>query len=500
MIRTKTNPCPFENQPLMEGDLRTGSATADRAKAGPAKAAVDESTASDPRLGPSGPRGLGAGGLRRSLGLVALLGLGALSGCFSNAGKLQPALDYWAREDVFQAYHEVARVRAENPDDPEVERVYQAIRRDKMLWDVRQAIYRNEELRAIGLTEQLLTLFPDTREAVALREKAERKLSAKALQDAQAHLIQGSLDKALISFQRSLAYDPANLEARQGLEEVDATYRRLRNEAEDHYLRGIRQLAEGRVVQTAYQMRLAMEADSTFDPARRSGVEAQRRLAEQAYQEAIDTQDNGYYDAAAAVYQSLMADYPDLPGITERLARATAEAEARDLVEQAQIHTFKGEFEAARELLEQARERSQDQLDKVAIGFLLVTEREQESLYARARDEEIQGRLEQALTMYREIESASPGLLDVPDRIIELGQRIEEAKKAYAAGRAAEDVGDLDEAIRQYGAVGLFWEGYEDAEVRRLALVALRKEQQAAEQKKTGTEESGGESSERGDG
>lgn len=427
------------------------------------------------------PAALRGRGIARAWSCAAVLGLGALASCFASGGRTEPALDYWRREDFFQAYHEIERVRIAYPDDPDIESLYQAIRRDYLLWQVRQSIYRDEEIEAIGLAERLQTLYPGMPEAIALQQKAERKLSMAALQEAQTHVIQGTLDQAFKSFQRSLAYDPANIEARKGLEEVDATYRRLREDAEQHHLSGIRQMAEGRLQQTAYQMRLAIEADAQFDPARRLGEETERRLAEEAYQKAIQTQESGYYDAAAVVFTSLKARYPNLPGLDDRLARAESESEARNLLERAQILTYKSEYDGARELLGQAKAKSESQLDKIALVYLDLTEREQESRYALARDEEIQGRLQDALTMFKDIESVWPGLLDVADRIIELGQRIEEAEKAYEAGVAAEKAGDLDEAIRQFGAVGLFWEEYEDANVRRAALIKLREEKKKAE-------------------
>jgi len=106
------------------------------------------------------------------------------------------------------------------------------------------------------------------------------------------------------------------------------------------------------------------------------------------------------------------------------------------------------------------------QQEAISEKLLLVHEREVEMRYVAAKDRELQRRFKEAREAYLEIDSEIPGYADVRARISDLDIRIEEAEKAYKAGVAAQDAGDVDGAIQHFSDVQLYWPGYQDSDQR----------------------------------
>ncbi|MEO0477880.1 MAG: hypothetical protein AAF196_00220 [Planctomycetota bacterium] len=421
-------------------------------------------------------RSLGSSIRGYGLGSLCAIAIASLGGCFvPEQGAYDQVIEFWEAQNYFQAYQELERVRAEDPEDPEGERIHEFVRRDYLLWKARNAIFANEEVEALGLLEEVLTRDTDDAEALGLRSKCRQKLAVMNVQRAQTLQI-SELDKDLREafrlYSEALEFDPGNVEAEEGLAEVDGFWAKRRANAEERRIGGIRALANGFPDRAAHDFQVALDEDPRMESIDNAYAQARREIAEQNFALGQRAEENAHWDSARAIYESLADSGFELSGLEERLEFVTKESEARKLFQQAEVAIFQANFADARELLEEAAGLSEIQRADIAIAQILVTEREAEIRAAQAGDQDLQGELRRALEIYLEIQADAPVELDVDAKIKDLQIRIEEATKAYDAGRKAEDVGDDEEAISQYGLVELFWPGHEDAAERKAALEA----------------------------
>lgn len=402
-------------------------------------------------------------------------------GCASPSVQLTAAAEAYEKADYYQAYRAIERAREEFPSDPEVEAAYWRIRQAYLLSEGQRLVFSGDEQFALDHFEMVLALDPDHEIALRWKDKALRKLATRAAQEGERLLRRGSdgLDPALRAFDRALRYDPSNRLAREGLEKLRTTWAETQEEARGHYLAGLRALGQHEYFRTRYHLDLALERDPTLTEARDPAMVAARQLAAERLAAARAMEEQGYFAAALQEYVEIERRHENTVGIDHeelaaRMARAETEVKAARMADEGEMLVFRGEFAKAREVLEEAFAMTTRQKEAIAERLLLVRERELDARYVAAADLELQNLLDQSVAAYVAIEEDVPGFRDVRARIADLQLRIDEAEKAYAAGVAAQDAGDLDAAIQAFGDVQLFWKGFADSAKRLEALRAQR--------------------------
>src|SRR5262245_31140124 len=116
--------------------------------------------------------------------------LAMLTACPSTGTKLDEARQYLAEGYVLQAYQLVestrnAQLAAGGPVDPEVEATYKSLRYRMLVHSAREAIYADDEQRGAELAVEALQLRPNDEAALALQQRAMRKLAARATRRGQ---------------------------------------------------------------------------------------------------------------------------------------------------------------------------------------------------------------------------------------------------------------------------------------------------------------------------
>jgi hypothetical protein len=403
--------------------------------------------------------------------LIALAA--SLSGCATPNLSLVEAEAFYGSADYFQAYVAAQRARELSPDDADVARVHARAREAYLLWDAQRLVFQSEEEAALARLDLVLLDDPEHPIALRWRNKALLKLAEQAVDRGNRLLVAGKLVDAQSAFGDAYRYVPDYEPASEGLERLAVAAESLRAAARGHYVDGVRALGDYEYRQTAYHLGIAVEKDPELTAAQDPLAIAKIQIAEERYASAQKMEDAGFYRPALLEYRALADRFPDLFGLEERIAAAGVEAEVADLADAGEIAVYRGEFDKARELLDQALAKTSSQQDMVSERLLLVRERELEAEYIAAKDLELQLRLEQAIVAYVALEESSAGYRDVPARLDDLRQRVEAATGAYRTGVAAQERGEVDAAIDAFTDVQLFWPGYRDARDR---LDALRKQ------------------------
>lgn len=411
----------------------------------------------------------------KTLVAAVCVALPALVGCATPNLHFDRAREEYAHSDFFQAWQSIQLAREQAPDDPDVRAAYEKIRIAWLLKDAQQRIFQGDEVGGLENLERVLVLDADNPIALRLKDRARLKLAEAAAEQGDRLRSGGDLEGALAKYDEALRLTPGLGLAEEGKSAVQDVWRRLRSDAREHYLEGVRALAERLFLQTRYHMGLALEKDPTMQEAREPVEMASRLLAQERYAKAKDMEERGFWKPALREYREIASAYPDFEGLEARIGAMEAEVEAEDLATKGSTAAFRGQFRDARDFLEQAMQVTARQRDEISETLLFVHEREIEQRYTLAKDEELQGRLETALEAYRLIDREAPGFLDVRTRIQDLQIQIDEGVKAYDAAVKAEQAGDIERAIEHLTDVMLYWPSYRDAKQRLQALRDARR-------------------------
>jgi tetratricopeptide (TPR) repeat protein len=349
-----------------------------------------------------------------------------------------------------------------------------------MYWQARKAwllsvaqehVFRDEDLQALATLEQVRALDPENEIARQWEQKAREKLGERYATRGDEALFGGDLEAALLAYNEALRFVPRHPGAVDGLQKVDAEWRRRRSVAQERYLEGVRALAEQLFAQTEYHMFIALDNDPSFERAERRREYARRRLAEERVERARELEQDQFFGAALKEYEAAAAVLADRPELADRVARMRTEVEVQDMIRRGELAVLRGDFPAGRKHLEQAYERSQASRAEIADLLLVAKEREFEDRYLRAKDLELEHEYTAALEAFRKIDAEWPGYQDVRARISGIESALQLAGDSFAKGKAAEDAGDLPAAIQHYKDALLYVPGYQDldAKIRELS-------------------------------
>ncbi|MCC6671161.1 MAG: hypothetical protein IT458_08870 [Planctomycetes bacterium] len=393
-----------------------------------------------------------------------------LAACSSHGEALAKARAFAAKANYYQAYHIVAEARAASPGDPEVEQAYWEYRARHLFEQARRAIYDDDERTALRYLEMVRAIEPGNAGVEIWIDRAKAKLAHDAVQAADIAQGEGDLKGALERYHEALAYVPQMPAALEGVQKVSEVFAARRQKAQEQFLEGMRAQAEQLYPRTDYHMGIALANDPAILEAKERQTLAQRKLAEERLVLARAMEKEGLYPAALREYRAVLEVLVDDKDAKEGIARAERETAAGEIIQKAENHLFRGQHTQARELLEEAYQRTVAERTRVAELLTLAKEREIEQRYTQAKDLELQRRYEDAVAGLKAIEADLPGFKDVRARISELSAAIELAVKAKARGEEAEARGDLKAAIDAYTEALLVYPRYQglDARVRDL--------------------------------
>lgn len=351
--------------------------------------------------------------------------------------------------------------------DPELEARWERLRIRYLVDEARQDIYADRELRALPALELVQREQPDNREAAELLERAHKKLAIRATNSGEENLLAGRLDLALADFQRALQHVYGYEPAQRGIDAVHAAFERLHGQAQQQFLQAIRKMPELRFDEARWHATIALERDPELARADDVRVKARHEIALAARKDAENSKSEGLYGAALMHYRRARELWPELEGIDDQIEIMTKEVDAQWRTERAALAIRADRLDEARRLLAEAFERSTLERGLISELLLEVRKREGEIAYQRARDLELQGKKEEALAGYEALAKDWPdGLLDERTRMSALRSDLEGAERELAAGQAAEEKGDLKEALERYESAATYHAAFRDVQQR----------------------------------
>jgi tetratricopeptide (TPR) repeat protein len=210
-----------------------------------------------------------------------------------------------------------------------------------------------------------------------------------------------------------------------------------------------------------------MRNDPGRDDALAMRIQAQREIATRAMAQGRECEQQDKFGAALLQYREAQKLNPELEGIVDDIARMEKEVQAGLLVEKAQKEMRKGNFDRARNLLDEAFEMAVMSRPQISEAMIETRRLEAESRYQAARDLEVLGKKGEALAGYEALSKDWPdGFSDEKARIEGLKYDVENAQKEWDEAEAAEAANDLPKALEHYKNSERFYAGMKDGAAR----------------------------------
>jgi len=380
--------------------------------------------------------------------------------------------------NLYLAYHTLETARDPERQDPAIEREYRRVRPLYLLERGRELVYEEQEIEGIEYFSRVLAIDPNNQEAKDWIQAARSKLARESTAEGDERRFTGQLELALKAYAQALEYVPGYPAAEKGKREVAEHFEARHNKAQSHVRDGNRRLEEQRHPEAFHDGGVALELDPSVVGAQRLYDKSQRELAERRADMARKARDTGKYGAALGLFKQAKDVVQDLPGIdddivamenevaalTLKTAGAMSVARAIDNPETPNDEVFE-RLDQAEERLKEAYELSRFERPAISELLLLVRDKRLERRYTRAADLIRSGRHQAGLEMYQAIDADGPnGYLDVKARITSLEEEIALAEEAYLKGKAAEEAGNLTEAIGFYKDANLYCRNYKGLE------------------------------------
>lgn len=413
--------------------------------------------------------------IRRNI--LASLACFVAAGCVANSA-IERSQEYLAEGYVLQAYQELDHERTRQLQeggqvDPELQQEWQRVRFLYLVERGRQEIYLDHELAGIAMIREALELRPDDERPLALVERARLKLAKREVAIGSEMLAKRDLEQAVAAFRRALAYKPGYEPAIEGEEKVRESVSRLHGEAQMQFLDAVRKLPEFRYPEVDWHAQAAIARDPSREDAAEVKRRALREIAQDARERAEASRAAKNYGAALMEYRTALKFWADMPQVAEAIADMQAELQAQSKMEQAQLAMQSERFEKATALLGEAQALSK--LEGAMISELRVECRRKQGMvaYKAARDLELQGLKQEALTAFEKVLADWPeGLDDEKTRVEALHIDVNAAIAAYEAGDAAEKKGDLAAALEQFKTARTYYAKLRDVAARIAAVEA----------------------------
>lgn len=381
-------------------------------------------------------------------GAGALLGLGACAGVSRPEDSVQALL---SRGDLTRAYWVLQDLVDANPEDAELRRQLAELRSAYYLREGQEKVFADDDWGAVEDFERVLLGDPGNIAATQWKQKALRKLAERAVVAGDDARARGKLEEALKQYHLAETYVPGHPEAARGTRLVSQVFTARREKGQDSYVKGMRAQAGGYFEQTQYHMQVALDNDPSLTAAEERSLVARRQLAEARLAQARVAEERGLYETALREYRRVATDFPDLAfDLEAKVVAMQREVDAGAKLSQGTLLARRGDFAAARPLLEQAYEASTAQRVRISEQLVALREADLDRRYTAALDLELDYRYDDALIAFRSIDANWPGQLDVRTRIQNLESALELAREAQIKGESAAAAGDIDAAISAY--------------------------------------------------
>ncbi|MCB9919668.1 MAG: hypothetical protein H6832_14790 [Planctomycetes bacterium] len=399
------------------------------------------------------------------------------------------AVEAFDRAHYEEAYAHGQAALADAPGDRKIERFAERMRTVLLLDRARASILSGHEREGLGILARVLTNHPDNPIAMRWQRKAKDQIAARMLVRGQEAVVDDEPERALESFQEVLNIRPGDEAALRGLKDVRDIYDERREFADEHYRNALTARRDGDWERVHYHADAALDSDGANPRASylegvaaRQVARTRRAWADQlaaerrwgaAGREILEVVDllearrKAENDEIAAATDDLFTWIPE----GKRIAKIWLdEAEADEAFTDAQMAIAAKRFDVAEESLARAAELAT--YDRVSLNELRgqLLDARRDARFSDAQFLELAYDFEQALEVYRELAAAHPSSSAV-GKVTTLTQLLEDVKKTYDEGVAAQEAGKSEEALAAFRRVMSLHPRFEDVR-KRVARIA----------------------------
>ncbi len=333
----------------------------------------------------------------------------------------------------------------------------------------RRAAFEGRDFEALEHFRDAREVAPEAHEVHVWIAKMRDNLAERFLTEALEAHIRDDLQGANDAYERVLEFRPDDRHAREGLSRVLLQLNYRQGVGDAYYDEGVRALSDYWLHEAksrfGYVGKYLPENERSVE--RTEEVDELLAQARVAIARGLDLE--GRFAAARNEYRLALTLDPDLPEALEGLERTRLEAEAAELLAQADMQIRRGNLAEARVLLEEGSALTERQQELFEGAFVDLEQAGYARLYARAISLESDRRFEEAVAAYDELLAEAEYYEDAIARRRTLQSFIEDAGRLYAAYEAAQDDRERAGLLRQ---IQVFWPDYRDVAERLAELEA----------------------------
>jgi tetratricopeptide (TPR) repeat protein len=376
----------------------------------------------------------------------------------------------FARSDYETAWRLYAERLAEDPEDEALRARMLAARRAALLDRGRDLVIARRPEGAIPLFEKLLEENPGDALAARWLGKAQRELVGRLVAEGRLAVSEERFEEARSAFESALAVLPEDEEARKEMGDLDAVLARRSEKATEAYAQGMHALGADRLFEARGGFSNTLRLAPDHARAKIREAEVSHRIVEDRIRKARALAAAGRYAAAKREAELAAALIPDSPQASDLKGTFAIETEVQDLLRRADQRMIRGDLDGARTLLEEARERTTQEGERIEGLLRDLAERSLERMYLAALDLEADRRFEEAVAAYRRLLEETPHYSDATARLDQLSDLLEHLDALYARAVEADRSGDGAGALRLYDEITALYPEYRDVAERRMAL------------------------------
>ena len=331
----------------------------------------------------------------------------------------------------------------------------------------RQLTFDDKDMEGLLTFEQALLLEPNSEVVLTWIGKTRGKMANASFALAMELHANENYSAALERYAEALVMNPAHQGALRGSElaERQSVYRT--GLASDYYVDGVRALSDYWLEQARSRFGYTRKYIPEHSRALNREEKVTGMLAGQRVTLGDDYMKSGLFAAARNEFRLAQILDASRGDVAEKLQRARLEARAGELLLEAEMFIYKGDFEAALASLdagEELTERQSEQFDQVRSG---VDEERHRITYERALTFEHDYLYQEALDVYDELLARIDYYEDSRARRETLASYVTNADRLYAEAGAC---GDAEEELSLLRQIEIFWPEYLDIQMRITAL------------------------------
>lgn len=369
-------------------------------------------------------------------------------------------VDYLVRRGQYgAALRKAERLADERPESREAQEVYAEARVAYMLDQARQALFDEEPEEALAILERAEAERPGHPMVELWTAKVRSQLAEEWLDRANDHLASGQLDLAGAAFERSLGYDPSNIQTRLGLSRVLFMQNYRAGQSRSYYTQGVTAFRELLLPEADNSLAKSLHYDDDNEEARARREQVRLVMIEDRMASARALEEAGLYPAARNEYRLALLLDEGNEEAADGLDRMDREVRALTVLDAVDMDFRRGDFQNAEAALAQADIISERQDDDVRAMRGQMEDARLRGMYERALGLERDYKYEEAVVAYGELLAQADHYEDAISRKAYLEEFIQRAHELYAEFLETESDAERLALLRE---IELSWPEFKD--------------------------------------